>query len=35
MQVKQDKKARMQAIRKIVSVNSLESQEELLAALKE
>lgn len=32
---KRDKKARLQAIRKIVSQNSLESQEELLAALKE
>ena len=32
---KQDKKARMQAIRKIVSMNSMESQEELLAALRE
>lgn len=32
---KQDKKARLQAIRKIVSLNSLESQEELLKALKE
>lgn len=30
---KQDKKARLQTIRKIVSQNSLESQEELLAAL--
>ena len=30
---KQDKKARLQAIRKIVSTNSLESQEELLAEL--
>ena len=32
---KQDKKTRLQAIRRIVSMNSLESQEELLAALKE
>ena len=32
---KLDKKARLQAIRKIVSMNSLESQEDLLAALKE
>ena len=32
---KQDKKARLQTIRKIVSMNSLESQEELLAALKQ
>ena len=32
---KQDRKSRMQAIRKIVSITSLESQEELLAALKE
>lgn len=32
---KQDKKARLQAIRRIVSMNSLESQEELLSALKE
>lgn len=32
---KQDKKARLQAIRKIVSTNSLESQEELLAALRQ
>jgi transcriptional regulator of arginine metabolism len=32
---KQDKKARLQAIRKIVSSNSLGSQEELLAALRE
>ena len=30
---KQDKKTRLQAIRRIVSMNSLESQEELLAAL--
>lgn len=30
-----DKKARLQAIRKIVSLNSLESQEDLLKALKE
>lgn len=30
---KQDKKARLQTIRKIVSMNSLESQEELLAEL--
>ena len=30
-----DKKARLQAIRRIVSKNSLESQEELLAALRE
>ena len=32
---KLDKKARLQTIRKIVSTNSLESQEDLLAALKE
>ena len=32
---KQDKKKRLQTIRKIVSMNSLESQEELLAALRE
>ena len=32
---KLDKKARLQAIRKIVSMNSLESQEELLKELKE
>ncbi|MBO7120229.1 MAG: arginine repressor [Bacteroidaceae bacterium] len=32
---KLDKKARLQTIRKIVSMNSLESQEDLLAALKE
>ena len=32
---KLDKKARLQAIRKIVSLKSLESQEDLLAALKE
>ena len=32
---KLDKKARLQAIRRIVSTSSLESQEELLAALKE
>ena len=32
---KQDKKKRLQAIRRIVSTNGLESQEELLAALKE
>ena len=32
---KLDKKARLQAIRKIVSLNSLESQEDLLKALKE
>ena len=32
---KLDKKARLQTIRKIVSMNSLESQEELLAALKQ
>ena len=32
---RQDKKTRLQTIRKIVSMNSLESQEELLAALKE
>lgn len=31
---KQDKKARLQAIRRIVSMNSLESQEDLLTALK-
>jgi len=31
---RQDKKKRLQTIRKIVSTNSLESQEELLAALK-
>ena len=30
----QDKKSRLQAIRKIVSMNSLESQEELLSALR-
>jgi transcriptional regulator of arginine metabolism len=32
---KRDKKARLQTIRKIVSMNSLESQEDLLVALKE
>jgi len=32
---KPDKKKRLQAIRKIVSMNSLESQEELLSALRE
>lgn len=32
---KRDKKARLQIIRKIVSMNSLESQEDLLVALKE
>ena len=32
---KQDKKKRLQTIRKIVSTNSLESQEELLAALRQ
>ena len=32
---KQEKRERLQAIRKIVSLNSLESQEELLVALKE
>ena len=32
---KQDKKKRLQTIRKIVSMNSLESQEDLLAALRE
>ena len=32
---KQDKKTRLQTIRRIVSTNSLESQEELLAALRE
>lgn len=35
MTEKQDKKARLQTIRKIVSTNSLESQEELLSALRE
>ena len=34
MAEKQDKKARLQTIRKIVSTNSLESQEELLSALR-
>ena len=32
---RQDKKTRLQAIRRIVSMNSLESQEDLLSALKE
>ena len=33
-QEKKDKKTRLQAVRRIVSMNSLESQEELLAALR-